>query len=76
MDTDCSLANLRGDNSSEDWEISLVIPFEDCAANSIKRAANRSKYGPIQAVAAANTDPKSCPRVAPAPTKPNNLAPD
>jgi hypothetical protein len=43
MDTDCSLANLRGDNSSEDWEISLVIPFEDCAANSIKRAANRSK---------------------------------
>jgi hypothetical protein len=27
-------------------------------------------------VAAANTDPKSCPRVAPAPTKPNNLAPD
>lgn len=43
MDTNIRLSNLRGDNSSEDWEISLAIPFEDCAANSIKRAANRSK---------------------------------
>lgn len=35
--------NLMGDNSSERWDKSCLIPFADCAANSNKRAANRSK---------------------------------
>lgn len=33
-------------------------------------------HGPIQAMLAANNEPNSCPSVAPAPTKPNNLEPD
>ena len=33
-------------------------------------------HGPIQAMLAANNEPKSCPSVAPAPTNPNNLEPD
>lgn len=32
--------------------------------------------GPIHAMLAANNEPKSCPSVAPAPIKPNNLEPD
>lgn len=33
-------------------------------------------HGPIQAIPVANNEPKSCPNVAPAPMKPNNLEPD
>jgi hypothetical protein len=33
-------------------------------------------HGPIHAILAANNEPKSCPSVAPAPIKPNNLEPD
>lgn len=33
-------------------------------------------HGPSHAILAANSEPKSCPRVAPAPIKPNNLEPD
>lgn len=35
--------NLMGDSSSGRWATSLLIPFDDCEAISIKRAAKRSK---------------------------------
>ena len=38
-----SLANLIGDNSSRIYAISLSIPFDECAASSIKTAANWSR---------------------------------
>lgn len=40
------ITDLMGVNSSERWELwdtSLFIPFDDCAANSISKAANRSR---------------------------------
>ena len=44
----------------------------------ICRECPRKTYvqGPIHAKLAANKEPKSCPSVAPAPIKPNNLEPD
>lgn len=33
-------------------------------------------HGPNQAIPVANSEPKSCPNVAPAPINPNNLEPD
>lgn len=38
--------------------------------------ANANLHGPTKAIPMANNDPKSCPRVAPAPINPNNLEPD
>jgi len=38
--------------------------------------ANANLHGPTKAIPMANKDPKSCPRVAPAPINPNNLEPD
>ena len=37
------MADLMGDNSWGRWDTSLLIPFDDCAASSINKAANRSK---------------------------------
>lgn len=37
---------------------------------------NANLHGPTKAIPMANNDPKSCPRVAPAPINPNNLEPD
>lgn len=45
--------DLMGDNSSGRWELwdtSLFIPFDDCAANSISKAAKRSRTARIQSL--------------------------
>lgn len=37
--------DLMGDSSSGRNDVSMLILFDDCAANSIKTEANRSKSG-------------------------------
>lgn len=32
-----------GDSSTERWDVSLLIRFDDCAASSINKAATKSK---------------------------------